>query len=121
MSFRVIQSISREAIDVMRNLMTDNSMESSACAFFDNLAASRPEAVQPFDDVFIAAMNAETNVSAQAAGVLVKLATDSVTSRYCFSVCRWHFPRLVHKPTGQFRFKILHVGGGSNVRISSCN
>jgi hypothetical protein len=85
-SFRM-QAISKEAIDVMSKLLTDATLQSSACLFFDRLATTRPDAVQPIDDKFLAFLKADQDFSAMAGGILAKLATDPVRLYSRFRAC----------------------------------
>ena len=72
------QLITRDAVDAIADQLDDEDIKSLAAMFFDNLGASHPQRVQPYEDKFFTIMNADSNYSAQASNVLAKLATDEV-------------------------------------------
>jgi hypothetical protein len=62
----------------MANLLGDEQQKYMAIMFFDNFAAVRPADCLPYEDKFLEIMHSEMNISAQAAGILVKLSIDEV-------------------------------------------
>ena len=73
------QLMNSEICDAMRKLLDDEQQKYMAMMFFSNLADVRPANVQPYDSKLIEMMHAESNISLQSAGVLVKIATNEVS------------------------------------------
>ena len=62
----------------MAKLLEDEQQKYMALKFFEDYASVQPADVHPYEGKFLEIMHAGNNISIQASGVLVKLATDEV-------------------------------------------